>query len=57
MNKDKTEKKWYLENRWLPAVNAVREEHGFDEWAFIEIETDIRDIKNQLITKIAEVGG
>lgn len=55
MNRDKAEKKWYLENRWLPAVNAVREKYGFDEWAFIEIASDIRDIKNQLIAKIGEL--
>ncbi|HNR30983.1 MAG TPA: DEAD/DEAH box helicase family protein [Candidatus Hydrogenedentes bacterium] len=54
MNKDKAVKKWYVENRWLPAVNAVREQYGYDEWAFIEIANDIRDIKNQLIAKIAE---
>lgn len=53
MNKDKAEKKWYVENRWLPAVNTVREKYEMDEWAFIEIANDIRDIKNQLRTKIA----
>ena len=56
MNKDKAAKKWYVENRWLPAVNAVREKYGFDEWAFIEIASDIRNIKNQLIAKIRELG-
>lgn len=52
MNKDKNEKKWYVENRWLPAVNAVREKYQYDEWRFIEIANDIRDIKNQIIAKI-----
>jgi type III restriction enzyme len=55
MNKDKAAKKWYVENRWLPAVNAVREKYGYNEWAFIEIANDIRDIKNQLIAKIGEL--
>jgi hypothetical protein len=55
MNKDKAAKRWYVENRWLPAVNAVREKYGYDEWAFIEIANDIRDIKNQLIAKIGEL--
>lgn len=55
MNKDKAAKKWHIENRWLPAGNAAREKYGFDEWAFIEIANDIRDIKNQLIAKIGEV--
>ncbi len=56
-NKDKVEKKWYVENRWLPAVNSVREKFEYDEWQFIEIADEIKDIKNQLIDlfeKIAE---
>jgi type III restriction enzyme len=51
MSKDKAEKKWYVENRWLPAVNSVREKFDFDEWQFIEIADEIRDIKNELIDK------
>ena len=57
--KDKTLKKWFVENRWLPAVNAVRktfaDERAADEWHFIEIANDLRDIKNQLINKINQV--
>jgi type III restriction enzyme len=53
MNKDKEEKRWYVENRWLPAVNAVRDKYDYPEWHFIEIANDIRNIKNQLIEKIA----
>ena len=49
---DKTLKKWFVENRWLPAVNAVRDRYGYNEWHFIEIANDLRDIKNQLISKI-----
>ena len=55
MNKDKAVKKWYVENRWLPAVNAVRDQYGYDEWAFIEVANDIRDIKNQLLNKISSL--
>ena len=54
MSKDKAEKKWYVENRWLPAVNAVRDKNDYDEWSFIEIAGDVRDIKNQLIDKFAQ---
>jgi type III restriction enzyme len=54
MSKDKAEKRWYVENRWLPAVNAVKDKNGYDEWSFIEIAGDIRDIKNQLIDKFAQ---
>ncbi|MEZ4960425.1 MAG: DEAD/DEAH box helicase family protein [Saprospiraceae bacterium] len=52
MNQEKQEKKWFVENRWLPAVNAVREKYEFDEWAFLEVAMDIRDVKNQIIDKI-----
>ncbi|MGN6400125.1 MAG: BPTD_3080 family restriction endonuclease, partial [Flavisolibacter sp.] len=37
MNKDKEDKKWYVENRWLPAVNEVREKYEMNDWHFIEI--------------------
>ncbi len=52
MAKDKAMKKDYVNTRWLPAVNSVREKYGYDEWRFIEIAGDIRDIKNQLIAAI-----
>lgn len=55
MNKDKAEKKWYVENRWLPAVNSAREKFGYDEWHFIEVASDIRNIKNELIDKIESI--
>ncbi|MCX8081723.1 MAG: DEAD/DEAH box helicase family protein [Bacteroidia bacterium] len=55
MSQDKADKKWYVENRWLPAVNAVKDKYGYPEWHFIEIENDIRNIKNQLIEKIESI--
>ncbi len=48
MSQDKDVKKWYVENRWLPAVNHIRNDHGMDEWHFVEVAADIRDIKNDL---------
>jgi type III restriction enzyme len=48
MNRNKTQKRWYVKHRWLPAVNSVRLQYGFEEWHFIEISNDIRDIANQL---------
>jgi type III restriction enzyme len=51
-NKDKAEKKWFVENRWIPATNALKEKYDYPEWSFVEIANDIRDIKNQLIDKI-----
>ena len=52
MSKDKAEKKWFVENRWIPAVNAVQEKYDLGEWHFIEIANDIRNIRNQLTDKI-----
>jgi type III restriction enzyme len=54
-SKDKAEKKWFVENRWMPAVNAVQEKYGLGKWHFIEIANDIRNIKNQLIEKIQTI--
>lgn len=55
MNRDKAAKKQYVEDRWLPAANAVREQYDMDEWHFIEIANDIRPIKNQLADKVGEI--
>ncbi len=49
MNKDKAEKRWYVQYRWLPAVNAMRGEYGMDEWQFVEVKDDISMIKNILL--------
>jgi len=55
MSKDKVEKKWFVENRWIPAVNALKEKYEYPEWHFIEVANDIRNIKNQLIEKIQNI--
>ncbi|MEI6949944.1 DEAD/DEAH box helicase family protein [Paraflavisolibacter sp. H34] len=55
MNKDKQDKKWYVEHRWLPAVNGIREKYGMNEWHFIEVSNDIRNIKQQLSNKINSI--
>lgn len=52
MSKDKAEKIWFVENRWLPAVNAMKDKYNYPEWHFIEVANDIRNIKNQIIEKI-----
>jgi len=54
-SKDKAEKKWFVENRWIPAVNALKDKYDYHEWHFIEIENDIRNIKNQLHEKIGSL--
>jgi type III restriction enzyme len=55
MSKDKAEKKWFVENRWIPAVNALKDKYEYPEWHFIEVANDIRNIKNQLIEKIQNI--
>jgi type III restriction enzyme len=52
MSRDKAEKKWYVENRWIPAVNALKDKYNYPEWHFIEVANDIRNIKNQIMEKI-----
>lgn len=52
MSKDKDEKKWYLENRWIPAANSISGRFNLHPWHFIEIADDIRDIKNRLTAKL-----
>jgi type III restriction enzyme len=54
-SKDKEEKKWFVENRWIPAVNALKDKYEYPEWHFIEIANDIRNIKNQIIEKISSI--
>jgi type III restriction enzyme len=53
--KDKAEKRWYVEHRWLPGVNAVREKYDYPLWAFMEVTNDIRDIKNQITAKLGSL--
>ncbi|MBL7857253.1 MAG: DEAD/DEAH box helicase family protein [Cyclobacteriaceae bacterium] len=55
MSKDKAEKKWFVENRWIPSVNALKEKYEYPEWHFIEVANDIRNIKNQLAEKISSI--
>lgn len=52
--KDKELKRYYLRQRWLPAVNAQRGTMGFLPWHFVEI-TDIERIKNALTEAIERI--
>jgi type III restriction enzyme len=51
MRKDKALKKWTVINRWLPAVNRIREQHHWDKWDFLEIanEVELADMRNILV--------
>lgn len=31
MDKDKAEKKWFIKDRWIPAVNALKEKYDYPE--------------------------
>jgi type III restriction enzyme len=53
--RDKAEKRWFVHNRWLPAVNGQRETLGLLPWHFVEV-TDIERIKNQLTAAIERIG-
>ena len=52
--KDKELKRYYMQQRWLPAVNAQRGTMGFLPWYFVEI-TDIERIKNALTEAIERI--
>jgi len=58
-SKDKTSKKWTVENRWLPAVNRIRDQHGWEKWDFLEIanETDLADLRNILLKRLSHPPG
>jgi len=53
-SKDKELKRYYMQQRWLPAVNSQRDTMGFLPWHFVEI-TDIERIKNALIEAIERI--
>ena len=52
--KEKVEKRWFVHNRWLPAVNAQRESLGLLPWHFIEV-TEIERIREQLLAAIERI--
>ena len=56
MRRDKALKKWTVENLWLPAVNRIRQQHGWDKWDFLEIanEVELADLRNILIKRLKE---
>ena len=52
--KDKAEKRYFIQHRWLPAVNQQRDTLGLVPWYFVEV-TDIERIKNQLVAEIERI--
>jgi type III restriction enzyme len=53
-NKDKEVKRWYVNERWLPAINNARRKTGLGTWYFVEID-DIDRIKPRLEAEIARI--
>ncbi len=53
-NKDKELKRYFMKERWLPAVNAQLKEPFAPQWHFVEI-TDIDRIKNDLVAAIERI--
>ena len=56
MNREKEAKRWYMQNRWLPAINGVLDELDTDPWFFAEVANDIRFVRNQLKDEIGQIG-
>jgi len=52
--KDKELKRYFMQQRWLPAVNGQRQKLGGLPWHFVEI-TDIERIKNDLTIAIERI--
>lgn len=50
-DRDKAEKRYFVQHRWLPAVNTQRKKLCLLPWHFVEV-TDIERIKEQLETEI-----
>jgi type III restriction enzyme len=53
-NKDKELKRWYVRERWLPAVNNARQKLGLAPWFFEEI-TEIDNVKPALEKAIRRI--
>ena len=52
--RDKAEKRYFIQQRWLPAVNKQRDTMGLVPWYFVEV-TDIERIRNQLVAEIERI--
>ncbi|MFN8714612.1 MAG: BPTD_3080 family restriction endonuclease [Bacteroidota bacterium] len=55
--REKEIKRSYVNNRWIPAVNAMRGKYGYDYWCFLEIdgEDELADCKNIIRTFIQQL--
>ena len=56
-DRDKEAKRWTVLNRWLPAVNRIRNHHGWDKWDFLELDAQraVADFRNLLLARLREL--
>ena len=56
-DRDKEAKRWTVINRWLPAVNRIRNQHGWDKWDFLELDEEraVADFRNLLLARLREL--
>ncbi len=56
-DRDKEAKRWTILNRWLPAVNRIRKQHGWDKWDFLELDEQraVSDFRNLLLARLREL--
>ena len=56
-DRDKEAKRWTILHRWLPAVNRIRNRHGWDKWDFLELDEAraVADFRNLLLARLREL--
>ncbi len=56
-DRDKEAKRWTVVNRWLPAVNRIRDKHKWDKWDFLELDEQraVADFRNILLARLREL--
>ncbi len=56
-DRDKEAKRWTILNRWLPAVNRIRQQQGWDKWDFLELDEQraVADFRNLLLARLREL--
>lgn len=55
---DKPEKLWTVRERWIPAIESVRERYGWPRWDVLECDGQeaVADLRNVLLEKLNEPG-
>lgn len=56
-NQDKADKRWSVQHRWLPAVNAVAAHYGWPRWSFHEADSEdkLKNLKPTLSELIQQL--